>query len=1155
MVDEGLIAFDYADARWGWDLKRINAKEYTANVVDLMAGKLNRLPVETQKALQNLACLGNSAGIAWLSVVCQNPEEKVHADLWEARRAQLVVRSDGAYRFVHDRVQEAAYSLIPEGRRAEIHLEIGRRLAACAPPESQEEAIFEIVSQFERGVVLITSRDEREKIAELNLTAGKRAMGSAAYVSAFAYFKAGATLLAPDGWERQRELMFALELNRAECEFLTGQSSVAEERLESLSNRATTTVEQALVACLHIEVCTALDQAGRAVDVCLAYLRHVGIEWSPHPRDEEARWEYERTWSLLGGRTIEELVDLPMMEDTESLAIVEVLTKVLSSAWHTDVNLVALTICKRVSLSLQRGNCDALCQAYVMFGALAGLSFGDYQAGYRFGRLGCDLVDQRGLKRFEARTYMCFGSFVLPWTRHVQASDGPLRRALHTANKMGDLTFVAYTCDHLTTHLLAAGDPLHDVQRETCDGLAFAQKARFGSVIDRMSAQLALIRTLRGLTPTFGSFDDEQFSEPHIESRLSGNPNLAMAACRYWIRKLQARVFANDYATAADAASKAQSLLWTVFLHYETAEYHFYGGLARAACCDRARADERRQHLGALAEHHAQLHIWAKNCPENFDNRAALVGAEIARIEGRTLDAMELYEQAIRSARANGFVHNEAIAYEVAARFYEGRGFEEVSRLYMQKAHSGYQRWGADGKVKQLEQRCSHLREETYSPGATGTIAAPVDHLDLATVVKVSQALSGEMELESLIDTLLRLAIEHAGAERGVLLLSRGNELRQEAEAIICESKIDVRRADEPAAVLPDTIVQYVMRTREVLILDDASIDPRYSPDLYVLARKARAVLCLPLVNESRLTGVLYLENNLTPRVFTPNRTAVLKLMALQAAISLENAYLYADLAQAEKARDKVRSDLAHAGRVVSLGALTASIAHEINQPLAAILTNGETGLRLLAKAEPDLEMVRALTKHVVHDARRAAEIIVRVRTMARPGTTSRSVFSLAEIVTELLAILHHELEAKGVAVSLDLAADIPKVVADRTLLQQVIVNFLMNAIQALTSSEAERKSIIIRTLQKDADTVCCIVEDSGPGIDAADLSRLFDGFFTTKETGMGLGLTIVQSIIELHNGNIRADNESALGGARFVLELPASRDAGDAGRYRLPVQ
>jgi PAS domain S-box-containing protein len=902
LAEEALLHLEHDTACWSWDLNRIRAKGYTDNVVDLLVSKVAQLPVKTQQALRQLACLGNVATIAMLSTVLETPEEQVHAALWPAVRQELVEHLEGSYKFMHDRVQEAAYSLVPEALRAEAHLRIGRLLAAQTPTEKREEAVFDIVGHLNRGAALITQREERDQLAELNLIAGKRAKGSTAYASALCYLIAGAAQLAEDRWERRRELIFALELERAECEFLTGQLLPAEERLAELSNRATTSVEQAIVACLHMDVCMTLDQSSLAVAVGLDYLRHVGIAWSPHPQEEEVRHEYERIWSLLGDRSIEDLIDSPLMADPASLATVEVLSKLEPPAWLTDANLAALAICKAASLSLEHGNCDASCASYVLLARIAGPRFRDYQAGFRFGHLGYELVGRRGLKRFEARIYHWFALYVVRWTQHVRASRDLLSHAFEAASRIGDLTFGAFACHCINSTLLFAGEPLPDVQDEVEHGLAFAKQARFGLVIDIITSQLALIRMLRGLTPKFGCFDGGQFDELRIEEHLSSNPALAMAACWYWIRKLQARYIAGDHAMAIDAASKAQRLLWISTWFFEEADYHFYAALAQAAHCDSAPGVERQNHVDALAAHHRQLQVWAENCPENFENRAALVAAEIARIECREHDAMRLYELAIRSAHANGFVHNEAIAYEVAARFYRARGFDQFADVYLRHARYGYLRWGADGKVRQLDEHYPHLRREQDSASSTATIGTPVAQLNVETVVRASQALSSEIVLPKLIETLMRLTVEHAGAERGLLILLRDDEPQIEAEAITSHGRaaVTVRRTAIAPFDLPQSALHYVIRTREAVLLDDASVENLYSQDEYLRRKHPRSVLCVPIVKQTKLIGVLYLENNLTPRVFTSDRVAVLELLASQAAISLENAGLYSGLQLSE---------------------------------------------------------------------------------------------------------------------------------------------------------------------------------------------------------------------------------------------------------------
>jgi PAS domain S-box-containing protein len=1287
LADEALLTFDYAGGRWSWELSRIQAKGYTDNVADLMVGKLSRLPVETQKALQELACLGNSAEIATLSIVhgrvlhSQDAEERlvrrsrdgeggtseeeVHSDLWEAVRLEFLVRLEGSYKFAHDRFQEAAYSLVPEQLRAEAHLRIGRLLAVHTG--KREEAIFEIVNQLNRGAALIASRDELERLAELNLVAGKRAKTSTAYASALKYLVAGAALLADDCWERRHELAFALELHRAECEFLTGQSAAAVGRLTKLSSRAANTVERATVAGLRVDVHTTLDQSDRAVGVCLDYLQHLGVEWSPHPTEEEGRREYDRIWSQLGSRAIEDLIELPLMSDPASLATLDVLTKVLPPALFTDANLLSLAICRAVNLSLERGNSDGSCVAYVWLGQVGGPHFGNYRAGFRFGRLGYELVEKRGLKRFQARTYMVFGSHVMPWTKHVRAGRDLLHRTFKAANKVGDLTFAAYSCINLNTNLLAAGDPLVDVQREAENGLEFARKAGFGLAIDLITAQLGLIRTLCGMTPKFGCFDDGQFDELRFERHLANDP-AAQPECFYWIRKLQARFSAGDYESAIDASRRAQRLLWTAPSNFEMAEYHLYGALSRAASCDSAFPERCRQHFEALTAHHRQLEVWAENCLENFGHRVALVAGEIARLEGRDFEAMRLYEEAIRLARTNGFVHNEALADELAAHFYLARGFEKIAYAYLREARYCYLRWEAAGKVRQLDQLYPQLREEEPAPGPTSTIGASVEHLDLATVLKVSQAMSGEIVLEKLIDTLMRTAIEHAGAERGLLILPRGVEQRIEAEATTSGDTVIVRLREASMAevAVPESIIHYVVRTRESVILDDASVQHPFSADTYIRQQRARSILCLPLINQAKLIGLLYLENNLAPHVFTPTRITVLKLLASQAAISLENTRLYRDLTErearirrlfdtnllgmylwnlqgeileaneaflhilgysradlvsgdmrwtdltppdwrdrdgqaqaelaatgtiqpfekeylrkdgnrvpvllgcatfagngnegvafvlnlskqklAEDALHQTQAELARVSRMTTMEQLAASIAHEVNQPLGAVVTSGNACLNWLSTSPPNLRKARDAAERIVRDGNRASDVLKRVRALLKKAPLTKSPTNINEVIHEVLALVGSEMRKRAVEATAELDSNLPAVMADFVQLQQVLLNLVMNAIEAMTTVTERPRVLQIQSRQHDfagRSAVLVAVRDSGVGLTADGMAGVFEAFYTTKPAGMGMGLWICRSIIEAHNGQLTAEpNDGAGATFQFILPLSAEDSA-----------
>jgi PAS domain S-box-containing protein len=902
LVEEEMLTFDHDAACWSWDLDRINAKRYTDNVVDLMVGKLIRLPTQTQTAVQQLACIGNIGQITTLSIVLEMPQEQVDGALWESVSQGLVERLDGSYKFIHDRVQEAAYSLIPEASRAQAHLRIGRLLAARASPEKRQETIFDIVSHLNRGVALITSREERDHLAELNLIAGERAKGSTAYASALKYLIAGAALLGDDCWERRRDLIFALELERAECEFLTGEMAFAEEHLRRLSSRAADVVQRSAVACLVAEVHWALQRPDRGLAECLECLRDAGLDIPIHPTKAQAQTAYGQICSKLDGIGIDELAERPLMTDPKSRAILDVLARAAASALVVDKNLVSLMVFAAVDISLERGHCDSSCFAYEYLGFIAAWNFGDLDAGFRFGRLGHELVERKGLRKFEGFVGLIFSSCIMPWARHIVSCRELVRTTFDVANKTGDRLSAVASCGELVNNHLLAGEPLVEAGKEAEVGLEFCRRAAFSDYIDRAKIQAAFIRNLRGLTRPFGSLDDERFDEVQMRDHFATQPHLLACEYWYWVRRLQARYFAGDYAAALDASIRAQSLQSESPSSLELVESELYSALTHAAVYDSASTNEQRRHLDAMAAHLRQLEVWARHCPENFENRAALVGAEIARIENREPDAMRLYEKAIRSSRTSGFVNNEALAYERASTFYRARGFDQFADTYLRNARACYAAWGADGKVRQLDRLYPGLKQEQPIPGPTSSITAPVEGLDLASVIRVAQAVSSEIVLEKLIETVLRSAVEHAGADRGLLTEARGGELSIRAEANTRGAAVSVRLRDLPisAAEVPESVVRFAARTNESVILDDAAGPNSFSDDEYIRERRPRSVLCLPLVKQGVLVALLYLENNLSPNAFTPGRIAVLKVLASQAAISLDNSRLYRELQKRE---------------------------------------------------------------------------------------------------------------------------------------------------------------------------------------------------------------------------------------------------------------
>ncbi|MBV8473430.1 MAG: PAS domain S-box protein, partial [Hyphomicrobiales bacterium] len=895
LAEEGLLAFDHSLSRWAWDLDRIRAKRHADNVAELMVENLARLPRESRKALQQLACLGNVADVATLAIALEATPDEVHAALWEALRAELIERLPGAYKFAHDRVHEAAYSLIPEGQRALTHLRLGRLLAARTPPDKRDEAIFDRVHHLNRGAGLIVSPGEREQLAGLNLIAGKRARAAAAYAAALAYFAAGSALLPEERWRTHYELAFELERLRAECEYLTGQLGAAEQRLSSLSRRALNWRDQAIIACLRMNLLTALDRREESVELGLNHLRQQGAAWPAHPSIQETQEEYQRLWDLIGAREISSLIDLPVVRDSVVHAKMDILATLLPPALFTDENLLCQIVAHMAITSIEEGNTDGSCLAYVWLGLLLGPRFNRYQAGFEFGRLGVDLMERRGLARFRARVYLDYSHVVNPWLSHAREGPPLVRRAFEAANEIGDLTFAAYSACNLISAMLAAGDPLQDVQREAEQSLEFANSARYALIADIIMGQLALILALRGVKP---SFDEKRF-----EKRLDEHPGGAVALAWYFVRKLQRLFFAGDFPSAVVAAERVEPLLWTIPSHLEIAEYHFFSALARAAAAGAASGEERDALVATLNLHHRRLQFWAANCPQNFEGRAALVGAEIARIEQDSSEAMRLYELAIRSARASGFANDEALANELAGKFYAQGGFEKIARAYLEDARDGYLRWGAEGKAKQLQRLYPQLRQSEHPPAAPSAIEAPVEQLDLGTVIKVSQAIASEIVFDRLIDTLMRTAIEQAGAERGLLILAGAGDPTVAAQAVTEGETVAVSLRDDPVSesTLPESMLHTVQRTVETVILDDAAAaGSAFAADPYVRARRARSVLCLPLTKQGKLVGVLYLENNLASGVFAPARIAILKLLASQAAIALENTQLYRELAERE---------------------------------------------------------------------------------------------------------------------------------------------------------------------------------------------------------------------------------------------------------------
>ena len=892
---EGLLRLDGASGTWRWDIEGIRQKGYTDNVADLMARGLNVLPAGTRDALGIAACIGARGKFSLLALAHGKSQEETLRDLSPAIQEGFVLPAGDSYAFAHDRVQQAARLLIPGDRRPEVHLRIGQLLFAHTPPEELGERIFDVVTQLNLGAELLAERD-RPWLAELDLRAARKAKAAAAYPAAVGQLSTGVALLGGDAWAQQPDLAFGLHLELAECQLLCGAFVEVERLVPVLLQRARGRLERSKVYRIRIDAHCIKGEGARAIESALECLRMFGIDMSPHPSAEAVRAEYEEVWRNLGDREIEELVGLPLATDPEVQAAMEILARLYIPAYYSDNNLFHLHLCHAVNLSLRHGNSPASTYAYGWFGVILVSAFHRPRDGYRFARLAHDLMQRHRFLAYRAKA--CFQLMIVArWTRPLDEMIEHARASFEAALATGDVPVACFSRSETLLGMLSRGDHLTEVQREAERGLEFARRAGFDDVCRLITGTARFVHAMQGRTRHLSTYDDEGFREAEFEAALdpARQPSLVFY---YQGVKLMARYLSGDHEAALAAGERAKALLWAGLFSTQSHWFYLYYGLTLAAVFPQLSREEQEEARRALAAHREQLREWAEAYPPTFHCTWAILSAEIARVEGEGEGAMRLYEEAIRSARENGFVQNQALAYELASGFYRARGYDEIADTYLRNARACYLRWGADGKVRQIDRL--HPRLLGVPPAAFATFTAPAEQLDLLSVVKASQTISGEILLERLVGTLLQVVLEQGAARRACLILARGDRLSLEAEAAVGEMEVTTRMLPsvplESSPGLPASIVDHARAAREPVLLEDAASRPgQFAHDPYLARQRPRSVLCLPILRQAELIGLLYLENDLVAGAFTPDRLTVLSLLAAQAAISIENATLLRD--------------------------------------------------------------------------------------------------------------------------------------------------------------------------------------------------------------------------------------------------------------------
>ncbi len=1134
LVESALLRFDHAHEAWTWDAPAIGAKEFSDNVVDLMIARLQQLPYSTLELVKLLACLGQDASLATLGQVAGMSSVETDECLWPAARLGLVMREPGAYRFVHDRVQEAAYSLIARASLPERHLHIGRLLLGQLEPAALEQQVFCAVSHLNRAREAISDEPELQALARLNAMAGARARGAIAYDAARHYFELAAGLTPPAAWQDDFEPTFALHCALAECEYLCGNLEQADRLYATLAEHARSRLEMAQVALMRTALYQVWGRFDLAVAVALEALALFAVTFPDDPGDVAEALAAERAAveRNMAGRTIAGLEDEPASLDPEIGVVTELFSDMGSSVFSARPLIYPLLAVKALNFTLRFGSSTTSCMTYSRYAILL-VSLGAIPDAFAFSELALRLARRSATAgRRSGRLAFVHGAYVHSWRKPIAESVALLEQAFQACQEAGDLPHAGYAAHIATWNSLEAGAPLAEVQQRARTYQVFARQQRNDVLMQLLRCYEQLTLCLQGATGAEGSFDDHRFSADEALA-LMDKASFGAARARFHLMRQVAAFTFGRFHEALQAAEAAAADQHFFLASVNDSTHHFYHALTMTALYADVPRERQVRFMAALQDKQKRLADWAGHCPGNFDNRYLLVAAELARIGGRDMEAMRAYDAALASARAGGFVHHEALAAELAAGFYRERGFDKIALAYARDALAACARWGAYGKMRELERRFEGLvRVPSPDPHASG---AAGEALDLMAALRASQELSGAADGAALAALLLRMAIEQAGAARALLVLPAGAGWRCVARASLGPAgvQVEARAMALASAGLPESLLQFVLRTRETVLLDDAMASVQFRDDPFVQRARPRSVLCMPLLRQGSLNGVLYLENALAPGLFTPVRRLVLELIGAQAAISLDQAAL-ADALRADNAAQ--RAALA-AQRTKA--AFVAGLSRQIRGPMGALSCVAGLALRtgLDGAQRGYMEQIQraaqALTQ-IVNDVLDFARI--EAGTMALEAVT----FALPELALDVQAAAARRSGGLGPALQIDLAPGLPHyLVGDPLRLGQLLCNLAEYAQQ-----DGAAAALSVRLVGRDGGVAGLrfAVRGSGAGLDAAQGAALFDPFrdgaaIARAAGGSGLGLAIAQDLVRRMGGLIEYGG-AAGGGAEFSFRI-----------------